>query len=76
MKKTFTVIVCILMIFATSINSYAAENMKRGSKGSDVREVQEMLISLGYLNDKADGKYGPKTEAAVLALLRIYDRSI
>ena len=70
MKKTFTVIVCILMIFATSINSYAAENMKRGSKGSDVREVQEMLISLGYLNDKADGKYGPKTEAAVLAFQR------
>ncbi|MBE5996975.1 MAG: haloacid dehalogenase-like hydrolase [Lachnospiraceae bacterium] len=70
MKKTFTVIVCILMIFATSLNSYAAEIMKRGSNGSDVREVQEMLISLGYLNDKADGKYGPKTEAAVLAFQR------
>ena len=59
--------ICILTVFAMSVNVYAAELMKRGSAGSDVKELQEMLISQGYLDDKADGKYGPKTEAAVLA---------
>lgn len=38
-----------------------------GDKGEDVRRMQRRLIELGYLNDTADGEYGPRTAAAVKA---------
>ncbi len=43
----------------------ALADLKKGSRGDDVKNVQEMLIDLGFLEDKADGVYGKKTEAAV-----------
>ena len=46
------------------------ELVKRGKRGNDVREIQEMLISQGYLDDRADGVFGRKTEQAVLAFQR------
>ena len=41
-----------------------------GSKGSDVTTVQKKLIQWGYLSGSADGRYGEKTRAAVLAFQR------
>lgn len=43
--------------------------LKRGSRGDDVRELQQHLIDMGYNLDKygADGIYGPETEAALKA---------
>ena len=38
-----------------------------GDKGEDVRRMQRKLIELGFLNDTADGEYGPRTAAAVEA---------
>ncbi len=42
-------------------------NLRRGSSGSDVSAMQQMLIDRGYdLGETgADGKFGPKTAAAV-----------
>ena len=40
-------------------------NLKRGSKGSDVKDLQERLNALGYDCGEADGVFGSKTEAAV-----------
>lgn len=67
MKKTVVAILCILSILSMAFNCFAMDLMQNGSRGDDVREVQEMLISQGYLNDDADGIFGPKTEAAVRA---------
>ena len=39
--------------------------MGRGVQGSDVRELQAKLTQLGYSVGPLDGKFGPKTEAAV-----------
>ncbi len=39
--------------------------LQSGDKGDDVRRMQEKLIELGYLNDTADGNFGPKTASAV-----------
>lgn len=39
--------------------------LEKGSKGDDVKVLQQRLIDLYYLNDKADGSYGNKTKAAV-----------
>lgn len=67
MKKITVAVVCIVMAVLVSVNGLAMENIMRGQKGEAVREVQETLISRGYLDGSADGIFGPKTEAAVLA---------
>ncbi|MBO0349725.1 peptidoglycan-binding protein [Phormidium pseudopriestleyi FRX01] len=38
-----------------------------GSQGEDVKEIQQILLNMGYdLGEMGvDGKFGPKTEAAV-----------
>ena len=42
-----------------------AASMKQGSKGSNVKQLQQNLIGLGYLEGSADGIYGGKTKSAV-----------
>ena len=66
MKRVFTFAVCAMTVVSMSVNSFAMETIRRGSRGDDVKEIQEMLISLGYLEGGADGIFGPKTEKAVL----------
>ena len=39
--------------------------LQRGDKGEEVVRLQKALIALGYLDDTADGSFGPKTEKAV-----------
>lgn len=39
--------------------------LSSGSKGSEVKELQQKLTQLGYQLGKADGIFGEKTEAAV-----------
>jgi chitosanase len=46
--------------------------LDRGDKGADVAEMQSMLIRIGYHDVTADGAFGPKTEAAVVAFQRMY----
>lgn len=43
-------------------------HIENGAKGEDVAALQRRLIALGYLNDKADGAFGRKTQSAVKAL--------
>ena len=43
------------------------ETLRKNDSGDSVAQLQEMLISLGYLSGKADGIYGTKTAAAVKA---------
>ncbi len=39
--------------------------MEKGSRGDDVKQLQKALIEHGWLDDKADGAFGSKTEKAV-----------
>ncbi len=41
--------------------------LERGSQGEDVKEIQQILLKMGYGLGEAgvDGKFGPGTEAAV-----------
>lgn len=41
-----------------------------GSRGSEVLEIQELLTALGFSPGFADGVFGPKTLAAVIAFQR------
>ena len=68
MKKAVAFATCILTVLSLSVNGFAAETIRRGARGEDVREIQEMLIAKGYLEEGgADGVFGAKTEQAVLA---------
>lgn len=43
------------------------ENLRSGSKGEEVKIVQQALIELGYLpKGSDDGGFGPRTEAALI----------
>lgn len=42
-------------------------SLSKGSRGDDVKRMQQKLIDLGYLNDAADGTYGNNTANAVYA---------
>jgi len=43
-----------------------ARTLKKGMSGEDVRKLQQALIDLGYLHDKADGAFGSNTQNAVV----------
>lgn len=45
-------------------------SLQRGDSGEAVREMQSELIRYGFLQDKADGKFGANTENAVKSLQR------
>ena len=47
------------------VTSVQAAAMKQGSKGSDVKRLQQNLIGLGFLEGTADGSFGSKTKKAV-----------
>ena len=53
--------------FSLSGNSTA---IRYGSKGDRVKELQNALITLGFLNGKADGIYGKKTLNSVKSFQR------
>ena len=51
------------------------DTLRRGSIGEAVRELQTTLMALGYdvgKNTRADGKFGPATEAGVKAFQKDY----
>jgi len=60
----FSMILAALFIFA-SMTAQAAVVLDIGSSGSNVVKVQKRLIQWDYLDGVADGRYGPKTQAAV-----------
>lgn len=48
------------------------EDMQFGDKNKEVLMLQRVLTQLGYLDDKIDGVYGPRTRVAVLAFQVAY----
>ena len=65
MKKIVAVVILMMLVAMLFPGvTLAASEMKRGSRGEGVREAQEWLIELGYLDGEADGIFGKKTEAA------------
>ena len=52
---------------ATAKTANSSGTLREGDRGDDVRELQRQLIKLGYLSGSADGIFGKKTTAAVIA---------
>ena len=62
-KKIFFIIALIICLISVSVGVFATS--RRGSSGSEVRQIQEKLKRWGYYNGSVDGIYGSKTEVAV-----------
>lgn len=54
---------CIMLAVTALADSYTT--LQYGDSGEDVRRMQQALITLGYKNVTADGKFGAYTENAV-----------
>lgn len=65
MKLKFIKLLAVILSILFMLESPAFALSKRGSQGSEVRQIQQKLIEWGYLSGTADGIYGAKTEAAV-----------
>ena len=50
-----------------ALSPSSSANLKWGSRGSEVKKLQQDLILLGYLSGSADGIFGAKTHAAVIS---------
>ena len=67
MKKNFLVLLLLFsMVFPPEVNALS----KRGSTGTEVRNIQSRLKQWGYMDSPVDGIYGSKTEAAVKSFQR------
>ncbi|MDD3243967.1 MAG: peptidoglycan-binding protein, partial [Eubacteriales bacterium] len=70
--KNIALVLCAVMLVgwllpAAVAQAAPSQTLKEGSSGSEVKAVQQELISQGYLKGKADGKFGASTAAAVKA---------
>ncbi len=73
MKKIAFLFLSVFIIFSFVFSAQAAslatlnKQMGLGSKGESVVSLQSFLVQKGFLSGVADGKFGPKTKAAVVA---------
>ncbi len=74
-KKSVILIFALALALATILSLLFIETpdvaqaavLKQGSRGDNVKTVQQKLIRWGYLKGSADGIFGAKTKAAVIA---------
>lgn len=74
-KKSVILIFALALALATILSLLFIETpdvaqaavLKQGSRGDRVKTVQQKLIRWGYLKGSADGIFGAKTKAAVIA---------
>lgn len=74
-KKSVILIFALALVLATILSLLFIETpdvaqaavLKQGSQGDSVKTVQQKLIRWGYLKGSADGIFGAKTKAAVVA---------
>ena len=74
-KKSVILIFALALALATILSLLFIETpdvaqaavLKQGSRGDSVKTVQQKLIRWGYLKGSADGIFGAKTKAAVIA---------
>lgn len=73
-KALCSLFLCLcLLLSAGSVPpalAYEATTLHNGSRGEDVRILQQGLIALGFLKGSADGIFGNRTENAVRAFQR------
>ena len=67
MRRFFCLLAVLVLALSACSPAFAlsADTLHYGSRGEEVRSLQQALISLGYLKGSADGIFGYQTEKAV-----------
>lgn len=65
MMKRLTALALALVLMLTLVPGVHAATLKQGSRGTEVKRLQQNLIGLGYLDGEADGSFGSGTRRAV-----------
>ena len=66
-RSVLLVLALVTVLGLLPMGSAQAAAMKQGSRGNEVKYLQQNLIGLGFLEGKADSSYGKKTAKAVEA---------
>lgn len=67
MKKilVFSIFLVLLIFIVSNLFQVSMATSKYGSRGEEVKQIQQKLKNWGYYNGTVDGVYGSKTVAAV-----------
>lgn len=65
-----SILACIGILIAFSTPAADAALSKTGSRGEEVRQIQQKLLNWGYYSGKVDGIYGIETKNAVVYFQR------
>ena len=67
MKKilVFSIFLVLLIFIVSNLFQVSMATSKYGSRGDEVKQIQQKLKNWGYYNGSVDGVYGSKTVAAV-----------
>lgn len=66
-RKMTAVVMAVVLIVCQSAALAAYKTLEYGSRGTEVKELQKALLSLGFDPNGTDGKFGSGTKAAVKA---------
>ena len=61
MKRIIGLLLVLMFLFPAS----ALADLRRGDRGEEVRELQQMLWDTGFIFEEPDGVFGGNTENAV-----------
>ena len=61
MKRIIGLLLVLMFLFPAS----ALADLRRGDRGEEVRELQQMLWDTGFIFEEPDGVFGGNTEKAV-----------
>ena len=65
-RSVLFVLALVTVLSLLPMGSAQAAAMKQGSRGNEVKRLQQNLIGLGFLEGKADSSYGKKTAVNIL----------
>ena len=65
-----------LELSGSQSSSASSSSLKKGDEGQDVKDLQQALISLGYLHTDATGTFGSATKEAVEAFQKDMELSV
>ena len=63
--KVLSIIICVALLFVTASVTVCGYSTV-GSRGNEVRSIQQRLKDWGYYSGAVDGIYGTKTKSAVI----------
>ena len=77
LKRTITFVLALVTVLGLlPLGRTEAAALKKGSRGTEVKYLQQNLIGLGFLSGEADGSFGAATRAAVQAFQADYGLSV